>query len=419
MAFFEVVLTTVSTPLCDLASSDTTLRHLLALFQTVLYILFMTVLPVADGVQSVFMTDGFLVFPLLFPTPAPGHMMGGFLWAGCCLLCLLLFLWLCLYLFQDGDRLIYRRRFFADGPHGFLDMLDDLPAGNQAGTFVLTVGAFVFRAPEEVVAVEVLVDVVPAPHASMGVVYPVWCLEFADGQGEAADEDDGYFATPCQPCQSTAQTDEEVGMFNQLDTFLEWDVAGEVFCPMGDMVPDVAQPVGGILVDTEHPVACLLEVPDDGLPTIAVVPVFALGGCLGGDADVGFFDLPFGTEFELRHDFFRVNTQDITGCPVEPDFPEVDGLKCRIALEEEPDAVGGVRGLVLEVFRCGEGDVGVLVFEEFDDQRPHRAFQFTAMLFPEAFSIGEPADEVAQCPDWVADEDVFPPEIHRMFEAGF
>ena len=35
-AFFAVVLTTVPPPLCDLASSETTLRHLLVLFQMVL-----------------------------------------------------------------------------------------------------------------------------------------------------------------------------------------------------------------------------------------------------------------------------------------------------------------------------------------------------------------------------------------------
>lgn len=358
---------------------------------------------------------------MLFPAPAPGQMAGGFLCTACAGFRLPCF-WLprlCLFLSEAGNRFIKRWRFFADGLHGFLDMPDDLPACNQACAFILPVSTFVFRAPEEVVAVEVLVDVIPAPHAPMGVVYPVGGLEFADGQCKTADEDDGHFTTPCEPCQPTAQSDEEIGMFYQLDAFLEWDVAGEVFSAMGDMVPDVAQPIGGVLVDAEDPVACLLEVPDDGLPAIAVVPVFALGGCLGGDADIGFFNLPFRAELELRYDFFGINPQDITCCPVQADFTEVDGLEGGVCLEEKPDAVGGVGCLVLEVLRGGEGDAGVLVFEEFDDQRPHCAFEPAAMLLTEAFGIGEPANEVAQCPDWIADEDVFPLEVHRMLEAGF
>ena len=142
----------------------------------------MVVLPVTTGEGCHSCQPIWLFLIPLFPAFASGNMADGFLGAvhgiSCWLTCFrLVFLRL-----LDFNRFIDRGWFLADIAHDPLDMLDDLPAGDEASAFILPVGVLVFRTPEEVVAVEILIDIIPAAHAAMGAVNPVWGLEFADGQ---------------------------------------------------------------------------------------------------------------------------------------------------------------------------------------------------------------------------------------------
>lgn len=210
-------------------------------------------------------------------------------------------------------------------------------------------------------------------------------------------------ACSCQPAEATAKPDEEIGMFDELNPLLEGDVAGEVFRIVRNVVPNKAQAVSGMHADAENSVACFLEVFDDGFPSVAIVPIFALGRCLSSDANVRFLNLAFGTKLEFRDDFFWVDTKDVACSPMQANLTEINRLPVDIPFEEKANSVGSVRFSILDRFRRAEGDVFVLVLEELNDKRPHTDFDLTVMLLSESFRIREPANKVTEGTDWVAD----------------
>ena len=78
-------------------------------------------------------------------------------------------------------------------------MIDNLLPGNQAGAFVLPVGAFVPRAPEKILVVEIDIHVVPASETAMRVDDSIRGVKLAIRQGKPADQDNRDMACPGQP----------------------------------------------------------------------------------------------------------------------------------------------------------------------------------------------------------------------------
>jgi|GEM_PF-1913828 len=138
--------------------------------------------------------------------------------------------------------------------------------------------------------VEDYLRIVPAAVADVVVDDPVGCGKFVQRQGEAADEYDRYANAVGQPAEAAGQADKEVGLCQKVDTFLQGQLAGKVFRPVGDDVEAAVHAVDVFAVDAQYPVAFGLQVFDDAEPAAAVVPVFGLAAGLGGDADVGFLD---------------------------------------------------------------------------------------------------------------------------------
>ena len=97
---------------------------------------------------------------------------------------------------------------------------DHLFGGNQLGALEVTVCALVTGAPEEVEVVEVQTHIVPAAVAGVVVDNAVRCFKFVGGMGETGDHHHRNLTAPCQPAQAGTQTDEEIGIFDQIDPFL-------------------------------------------------------------------------------------------------------------------------------------------------------------------------------------------------------
>jgi hypothetical protein len=81
-----------------------------------------------------------------------------------------------------------------------------------------------------------------------------------------------------------------------------------------------------------------------------VVPVFAPGGALHGDADIRLGDRSAVlAERDARRPVGWIDTQDIAGGAVQPDVTKVAGLKDMVFVEKEPQGIGRVITLRLAI----------------------------------------------------------------------
>ncbi len=88
-----------------------------------------------------------------------------------------------------------------------------------------------------------------------------------------------------------------------------------------------AAAVQGLLVDADDAEAGALQRLDDVAPALRVVPVFRLGGALGGDDDVGRLDRPaFVRQGQNGGRFRRVYAKDVGGRAVQADQTEIARL---------------------------------------------------------------------------------------------
>ena len=103
---------------------------------------------------------------------------------------------------------------------------------------------------------------------------------------------------------------------------------------------------------------------------------------------------------------------------MQPNLPEVEGLVVEVASKVETNAVSRIRIFCLHRLRRGKDDVGVLILEQIDDQRPHRTFKTTAVFFPEPLGIGKPSNQISQSPHGKTDQNGFVSQIKGVFETG-
>ena len=66
---------------------------------------------------------------------------------------------------------------------------------------------------------------------------PVRSMELVGRMGESGDHHHRHLAAPGDPGQAAGQTDEEIGVLDQIDALLKRDVAGEVLGSIGDVIP--------------------------------------------------------------------------------------------------------------------------------------------------------------------------------------
>src|SRR5262249_6032339 len=110
------------------------------------------------------------------------------------------------------------------------------------------------RAPEEVLVVEVMPNVVPAAVAGIIVDYAGGCGELVGRVGEAADHDDRRPDPPGEPCEPAGRPDEELSMLEPAGAFGKRPVAGLVLGSVWDVVPDESVAVHRLLVDAYDPI---------------------------------------------------------------------------------------------------------------------------------------------------------------------
>ena len=136
---------------------------------------------------------------------------------------------------------------------------------------------------------------------------------------------------------------------------------------------------------------------DNQIPTVAIIP--HLGQCrgLGRNADIGFRNLPRQILWQAWGRFLCVNAQDIAGCVMESDLPEIVRLMVGISLEEQANPIGSIGLFCFAFGGGGEFYRRILLLVKLFEIFSHGAFQTTVMLLLEFFCVGEPADDIAQC----------------------
>src|SRR5262249_42058216 len=148
-----------------------------------------------------------------------------------------------------------------------------------------------------------------------------------------------------------------------------------VFRPIRDVVPDEAGTMGGLLVDADDPIARSFQKAHDLPPSAGIVPVFALGGALNRDADVGLGDRPrLVLKRNTRRDFSRIDTENVSGGAMQADMAEVARLVDEfLIVEEQADAVCCVVALDLDLFGGHECDVRIGIPEQRYELVAHEA----------------------------------------------
>src|SRR5215468_9697125 len=156
--------------------------------------------------------------------------------------------------------------------------------------------------------------------------------------------------------------------------------------------------MGRLLIDADDAIARLFQEGDDFAPAVGVVPVFALGGALHRDADIGLSDWPVVVaERDARRLLGRIDAQDIAGSAVQANMTEVAGLEdVVLVVEEKPHGVSCVIALGLDFIVREKRDLGIAVTQERDQLVAQSAGQPAAMALLKLHRIGKPAHRIAK-----------------------
>ena len=138
-----------------------------------------------------------------------------------------------------------------------MDVLDDLAGADEAGAFKLPGRVFMAGAPGKIAVDEFFAAVGPAAVADMIINNPVRGIKLINGNGKAADHNDGDPYAPGQPGQTAGEADEKVGMGEQVYPLLQGTGSGKIFDPVRNQIPVAAAAVTFFFVDAQHPVAPL------------------------------------------------------------------------------------------------------------------------------------------------------------------
>ena len=116
----------------------------------------------------------------------------------------------------------------------------------------------------------------PATMAGNRIIDAVRGIKLIDRVGKAGNQHHRDFAAPCQPRKTGTQTDEHIGVFDEVYPFLQGQIPGEVLRSKGYPIPGVAHTIFSSTVNAQHPVSLLFEMLHYLTPAEGVVPVFAL-----------------------------------------------------------------------------------------------------------------------------------------------
>src|SRR5215469_15337141 len=99
------------------------------------------------------------------------------------------------------------------------------------------------RAPEEVLMIEAMPDVVPAAVTGIIVDDTVRGRELVRRMGETADHHHWYADSPGEPGESAGEPDEELGVFEPAGTLSKRPVAGLILNTVREVIPNKTAPV--------------------------------------------------------------------------------------------------------------------------------------------------------------------------------
>src|SRR5215469_14386599 len=182
--------------------------------------------------------------------------------------------------------LVTRNAELRDSVHHLLHLL----SGDQPRAFELSGRAGMARAPQKILVVEALPDVIPAAIAGVPVDHPVWRGELVGRMGETADQHHWRAGRPGEPGEAAGEADKKFRVAQPSRPLGQRPVTGLILRAVRNVRPDDARAIYGALVDTDHAVAAGLQKGDHLTPAIGIVPGLAVGRALYADADIGFGD---------------------------------------------------------------------------------------------------------------------------------
>ena len=138
--------------------------------------------------------------------------------------------------------------------------------------------------------VKINAHVVPAGIAGMKVNNTVGSVKFVGWVGEAGNHDHWHVTAPSQPGKTTGNANKKVGILDEIDTFLQWQIAGKIFATVRDVIPNKALAMHAIAINAEYAVTVVFQKFNHVVPAMRIVPILGLAGTLHGYADVWFFN---------------------------------------------------------------------------------------------------------------------------------
>ena len=108
--------------------------------------------------------------------------------------------------------------------------------------------------------VEIAPHIIPAAVTDAGILDSVRRFKLVDWIGEAGNKDHRNAAAPRQPAQTAGKSDEHIGVLDEVDSFLQRQIASEIFRPKWNVIPSVIRAVLRHPVNAENPVALRFQI---------------------------------------------------------------------------------------------------------------------------------------------------------------
>ena len=123
----------------------------------------------------------------------------------------------------------------------------------------------------------------------MELLHTVRRFKLRTRRRSSCDQYHRHAGPPGKPGKFAGNSYEKLCPGNQIDTFLQRSLSGEIFRAKRNRVTEKAVFCYPLTVDTKHAVAETFQISHRIYPALGVVPVSALGSRLHGNTDIRFF----------------------------------------------------------------------------------------------------------------------------------
>src|ERR1700683_1947324 len=280
--------------------------------------------------------------------------------------------------------------------------------GDKTGALELPRRIFVARAPQEILVIEPVANIIPATIAGMIIDHPIGCIKFVRRVRESRNHHDRRSTCPGEPRKPARETNKKLGVCKPTRTLSNRSITRLILCALRQVMPNQACPMDSSLVDADNAITRLLQESDDVVPTSGVVPVFALRRALHCDADIRLSDRSTVVDKrQARGHLGRSNTKDETRRAMQPNMTEVRRLPHEmLVVEEQAQIVCRVILVRLYAFMGNERDIGISIPEQRNQFLSHAACQAATVALLELHRIRKPANRIAQRADRELDQHV-------------